>query len=130
MSTVRFGLIGLGIHGMRYAHHLMNDIDQAELYAVCRRDPARGEAFAQQHNVRYYREYLDLLNDPHLDAVAVVTPPHLHEHICSTALMAALSSSEPGIPSSTTTLRIRPSSLTSTLSMTVPCSPRLSAPAG
>ncbi len=88
MSTVRFGLIGLGIHGMRYARHIMNDIDQAELYAVCRQDSAQGEAFARQHNVRYYREYLDLLNDPHLDAVAVVTPPHLNERICSTALMA------------------------------------------
>jgi predicted dehydrogenase len=41
MSKVRFGLIGLGVHGMRYAHHIMRDIDQAELYAVCRREPAR-----------------------------------------------------------------------------------------
>ena len=88
MSTVRFGLIGLGVHGMRYARHIMRDIDQAELYAVCRREPAQGEAFAREHNVRYYREYLDLLNDPRVDAVAVVTPPHLHERICSTALMA------------------------------------------
>lgn len=88
MSTVRFGLIGLGQHGMRYARHIMNDIEQAELYAVCRQDPAQGEAFARQHNVRYYREYLDLLNDPQLDAVAVVTPPYLHERICSTALLA------------------------------------------
>jgi len=88
MSTVRFGLIGLGVHGMRYARHIMHDIEQAELYAVCRQDPAQGEAFAREHNVRYYREYLDLLNDPRVDAVAVVTPPHLHERICSTALMA------------------------------------------
>ena len=42
MSTVRFGLIGLGIHGMRYARHLMHDIDGAVLHAVCRQDPARG----------------------------------------------------------------------------------------
>lgn len=88
MSTVRFGLIGLGVHGMRYARHIMRDIEQAELYAVCRQDPARGAAFARDHNVRYYREYLDLLNDPRVDAVAVVTPPYLHERICSTALMA------------------------------------------
>ncbi len=88
MSPVRFGLIGLGIHGMRYARHLLYDIDGAELYAVCRQDPARGEAFAREHNVRYYREYLDLLNDPRVDAVVVVTPPYLHERVCTTALSA------------------------------------------
>jgi predicted dehydrogenase len=88
MSTVRFGLIGLGIHGMRYARHIMHDIDGAELYAICRQDPARGEAFARDHNVRYYREYLDLLNDPKVDAVVVVTPPYLHERICTTAVAA------------------------------------------
>jgi len=88
MSTVRFGLIGLGIHGMRYARHLMQDVDGAVLYAVCRQDPARGQAFAREHNVRYYREYLDLLSDPQVDAVVVVTPSYLHERICTTAVTA------------------------------------------
>jgi len=88
MSTIRFGLIGLGIHGQRYARHIMQDINGAELYAVCRQDPAQGEAFARTHNVRYYREYLDLLNDPQVDAVVVVTPPVLHERICTTAVLA------------------------------------------
>lgn len=88
MPNVRFGLIGLGLHGMRYARHIMRDIDGAELYAVCRQDPARGTAFAREHNVRYYREYLDLLNDPRVQAVVVVVPPHLHERICSTAVLA------------------------------------------
>lgn len=88
MSTIRFGLIGLGIHGQRYARHIMRDIIDAELYAVCRQDPAKGEAFARDHNVRYYREYLDLINDPQVDAVVVVTPAALHERICTTALGA------------------------------------------
>lgn len=88
MTSIRFGLIGMGQHGQRYAQHLLHDVAGAELYAICRRDPALGEAFARQHNVRYYREYLDLLNDPKVDAVAVVTPPQLHERICSTAAMA------------------------------------------
>lgn len=88
MSAIRFGLIGLGFHGQRYARHLMRDIDGAELYAVCRQDPARGEAFAREHNVRYYREYLDLLSDPKVEAVVVVTPPYLNERICTTAAQA------------------------------------------
>jgi predicted dehydrogenase len=88
MSTIRLGLIGLGIHGQRYARHIMQDINETELYAVCRQDPAQGEAFARTHNVRYYREYLDLLSDPQVDAVVVVTPPALHERICTTAVLA------------------------------------------
>lgn len=88
MRTVRFGLIGLGAHGMRYAQHLMRDIAGAELHAVCRQDPAHGEAFAREHNVRYYREYLDVINDPRIDAIVVVTPPDLHERICATAVAA------------------------------------------
>jgi predicted dehydrogenase len=88
MTAVRFGLIGLGLHGSRYARHIMHDVDGAELYAVCRQDPARGEAFARDYNVRYYREYLDLLNDPRVDVVVVVTPPYLHERICTTAVAA------------------------------------------
>src|SRR5215813_3020147 len=88
MAAIRFGLIGMGRHGMRYAQHLMRDVEGAELYAVCRQDPLRGSAFAREHNVHYYREYLDLLSDPKVDAVAVVTPPRLHERICTTALSA------------------------------------------
>ncbi|GIX48387.1 MAG: oxidoreductase [Candidatus Tectimicrobiota bacterium] len=88
MSKVRFGLIGLGIHGQRYARHLLYDIPEAELYAICRQDPLKGEAFAREHNLRYYREYYDLLGDPHIDAVVVVTPPYLNERICTTAVSA------------------------------------------
>src|SRR5438876_9380547 len=88
MAAIRFGLIGMGRHGMRYAQHLMRDLEGVELYAVCRQDPLRGSAFAREHNVQYYREYLDLLSDSKVDAVAVVTPPRLHERICTTALAA------------------------------------------
>ena len=88
MAAIRFGLIGMGRHGMRYAQHLMRDVEGAELYAVCRQDPLRGGTFAREHNVHYYREYLDLLNDPKVEAVAVVTPPRLHERICTTAVSA------------------------------------------
>ena len=38
MAAIRFGLIGMGTHGMRYARHLMHDVEGVELYAVCRQD--------------------------------------------------------------------------------------------
>jgi len=42
MAAIRFGLIGMGRHGMRYAQHLMRDEEGAELYPVWRQDPLRG----------------------------------------------------------------------------------------
>jgi len=45
MAAIRFGLIGMDRHGMRYAQHLMRDVEGVELYAVCRQDPLRGSAF-------------------------------------------------------------------------------------
>ena len=88
MAVIRVGLIGMGRHGMRYAQHIMRDVQSMELYAVCRQDPLRGATFAREHNVRYYREYLDLLGDPQVNAVVVATPPRLHERICTTAVTA------------------------------------------
>jgi hypothetical protein len=30
MAAIRFGLIGMGKHGMRYTQHLMRDVEGAE----------------------------------------------------------------------------------------------------
>ena len=49
----------------------------------CRQDPLRGTTFAREHNVRYYREYVYLLGDRKVETVLVVTPPRLHERICT-----------------------------------------------
>ena len=43
MSDLRFGLIGTGRHGVRYANHLLRgDIPGATLAAIHRRDHAAG----------------------------------------------------------------------------------------
>ena len=38
LKPVRMGLIGAGKHGVRYAQHIVEDIPQAELVAVCLRN--------------------------------------------------------------------------------------------
>jgi len=78
-EPIRFGIIGLGRHGSRYAEHLLRgDIPGATLVAVSRRDAAQGRAFAEKHGVRYYAEAEALLADPDVDAVVITTPPNLH----------------------------------------------------
>jgi predicted dehydrogenase len=87
-KEVRFGLIGLGRHGSRYARHLLEDVPAARLLAVCRRDEAAGKAFAEQHGLSFYDDYRRLIEDPELDAIAVVVSPDLHPDICRRAAEA------------------------------------------
>ena len=71
------GLIGLGRHGRRYAEHLFDPQSPGRLVAICRRDPEQGQAFAQQHKLRFHQHYQSLIQDPEVDAIIVVTPPSL-----------------------------------------------------
>ncbi len=81
--TVRgIGLIGLGRHGSRYAHHLLHDVPQARLVAVCRRRRSEGEEFGAEHGVRFYGDFRELIGDPAVEAVVVATPPSAYEDIC------------------------------------------------
>ncbi|MDP3937789.1 MAG: Gfo/Idh/MocA family oxidoreductase [Deltaproteobacteria bacterium] len=82
---LRFGLIGMGAHGSRYAAHLAQDVPGARLAAVCRRDRAAGEAWAAAHGARFYEDYDGLIADPGVDAVAAVTTPDLHLDIARKA---------------------------------------------
>ena len=86
MNPVRFGLVGLGRHGERYAKHLTEDLSEGTLTAVARRDAAEGEAFARRYGVRHHPDSAALCADPAVDAVIVVTPPSSHREI---ALQAA-----------------------------------------
>lgn len=75
METLGIGLIGLGRHGQRYARHLLDGIPHCRLVAVCRRDASKGQTFATQHGLQFYRDYQDLLTDTHVQAILIVTPP-------------------------------------------------------
>ena len=76
---LRIGLAGLGIHGGRYARHLLGgDVAGAHLVAISRRDERTGRAFAHEHGLHYAREPGELAAHPAVDAVVLVLPPHLH----------------------------------------------------
>lgn len=89
-KRIRFGLIGLGRHGSRYARHLLEDLPEAELVAVCRQDKKAGREFAEAKGVTFYADYRGLLGDERLDAVAVVVPPDLNAEICTAAVRRGL----------------------------------------
>jgi predicted dehydrogenase len=88
MTIVRIGLIGAGKHGSRYAKHIVRDIPQAELVALCRRDRQEGEKLATTYGCAYYDDYRQLLKDDRVDAVVIVVPPALHGTIVPAACQA------------------------------------------
>jgi predicted dehydrogenase len=84
-SQLRFGLIGVGRHGSRYAKHINEDFPQIDLIGLWRRNASEGESQARQYGCRYFRTYSDLLADKSIDAVVVVLPPALNLSVCEEA---------------------------------------------
>lgn len=81
------GLAGLGIHGARYARHLIRgDVPGARLVAVCRRNETAGKSFADEHGLHYDREVGDLAARSEVDAIVLVLPPNLHAPAALTVL--------------------------------------------
>lgn len=82
------GLIGVGHHGSRYAKHLLQDLPEALLAAVSRRRTAGGNGLAFAPAVPCYPDYHELIADPRVAAVVVVTPPELNREICLAVVQA------------------------------------------
>ncbi len=82
------GLIGLGKHGSRYARHIVEDLTDAALVAVCRRNRPEGERLAAAYRCAFHDDYRDLVANPGVDAVVVVVPPILHPAIVEAACRA------------------------------------------
>jgi len=82
------GLIGAGRHGSRYIHHLLHDLPRVNLAALCRKRVEEGLPSLPTTEIPIYRDYRDLIADPMVEAVVVVTPPSLCPEICLEAVKA------------------------------------------
>jgi predicted dehydrogenase len=79
MKEIRLGLIGLGVHGSRYARHLAaGEVAGTALEAVCRRHRARGEVQARELGTRFVEDYRRILDATVIDGVILAVPPNLH----------------------------------------------------
>ena len=87
-ESVGVGILGLGVHGSRYANHILQgDVPQARLIAAHRRDAEKGAAFAEEHGCRYEPTPDGILQDENIDAAVIAAPPSAHAEL--TALAAA-----------------------------------------
>lgn len=81
MSKV--GIIGSGIHGSRYANHIVNDIEGLELAAISRRSEY-GREQAARWNCTWYGDWQELVADPEIAAVITCVPPAMNLPIALT----------------------------------------------
>ena len=78
-STLRVGVIGVGLMGADHAERLASRIAHAELVAVSDPDRARAGELAERLGVRAVDDPLDLIADPEVDAVLIASPGFVHE---------------------------------------------------
>ncbi len=82
--ALRVGLAGCGVHGERYARHLLaGDVPGARLTALSRQDTARGRSFADEHSLRFVADARELSVHADVDVVVLVLPPSLHGPLAS-----------------------------------------------
>jgi len=89
LETVRWGIIGCGNVTEVKSGPAFQKIPDSELVGVMRRDGAKARDYAQRHGVRaWYDDAHKLIDDPHVNAVYVATPPSTHKQYALAAIAA------------------------------------------
>lgn len=88
MTKLRVGVIGTGWFGKVHCRAIA-DHPQLELYALCDRSEERLSEMAREHNVtRTQLDYQELVEDPNIDVLDIVTPWDQHAEPAIAALNA------------------------------------------
>ena len=87
--AMRFGILGAGMISRLHGDALRKS-EKAELAAVCDVSPERARKLADEFNpaAAIYTDLKDMLKDPTVAAVAIVTPNHLHKDAVVAAAQA------------------------------------------
>jgi predicted dehydrogenase len=87
-EPIGVGIIGTGIHGARYARHILAEIPELRLIALSRRSPAGAEQ-ARKWGCRHWPRWEDLVADPRVEAVIAAATPDLNPAIAAACARAA-----------------------------------------
>lgn len=88
MSRVGIGVIGVGRMGRVYAAHVARQMDHAALVAISDVNAAALNQYAASSGAKPYADYHDLLADPGVEAVIIVTPTSTHREVVIAAAEA------------------------------------------
>jgi scyllo-inositol 2-dehydrogenase (NAD+) len=81
-TRINVGVIGLGRMGRVYASYLAGRVQNARLVAVADSHTERAKSFAKEFTIsRWYQSHEELLADPEVDAVAVLTSTASHKTV-------------------------------------------------
>jgi predicted dehydrogenase len=83
MKKYNIGIIGYGGFG-KFLHYWWSKLDNVEVVAVA--DPSGN--YQDAENCKTYRDWRELLNNPQVDIVSIVTPPALHAEMACAAMKA------------------------------------------
>ena len=85
---LRFGLIGYGAWGKHHAAAIRDAPGLTLAGVACGGEASAATARQELSSIPVYRNYRELLRDPSIDAVDIVTPNHLHGEMAVAALEA------------------------------------------
>lgn len=85
---LRLGIIGCGRATTMFHLKAVEEVEEIEVVAVADRDPNRARGVAEDIGARWYVSHEELLGDGDVEAVAINTPPDLHEEMSLEALRA------------------------------------------
>ncbi|MCL4535611.1 MAG: Gfo/Idh/MocA family oxidoreductase [Bacteroidetes bacterium] len=78
MQKLGIGVIGTGLLGERHTR-VYSEMPNVRVVAVAEVREDRGRAVAAKYGARWYSDYNEMLKDPRIRAVSVVTPDHAHK---------------------------------------------------
>ncbi|MBI1345749.1 gfo/Idh/MocA family oxidoreductase [bacterium] len=87
MSSVRFGVVGVGALGRHHAR-ILSEMPGVELVAVADSHAERGREVAAKHSARWVADYRQML--PDVDAVSIVVPTVAHLSVAADFLRAGI----------------------------------------
>jgi len=89
MAPIKFGVIG--IKGMGRGHiRAINEVEQAQLAAVCDIDATAARAAGEELGVPWHEDYRDMYAAAGIDAVSIATPHYLHAPMAIDAMRAGI----------------------------------------
>jgi predicted dehydrogenase len=78
MKTIQFGVIGLGYWGPNYVR-VINELEETKLKYCCDLEGEKLEKLEKLYNsIQITKNYKDVIQDPEIDAVVIITPPNTH----------------------------------------------------
>lgn len=86
-EPIRVGVIGVGNMGQHHSR-VLSRLKDVELVGVSDVNVERGLDTAGKYRVRFFEDYLDMLN--HVDAVCVAVPTRLHHSVGMACLQAGI----------------------------------------